>query len=100
GCGLRDASPLGHGVPRPASPLPPNGVVVPAFTGELLGAPAALHKVRLFLTNRPVTGVAELRTTAEIMAAAASAWRMPESTAPSPPCGARFGLPDAANGKR
>ena len=97
---LLEVVPLADAVTLPACPLPPNVVVVPAFHGELLGDPAALHKVRLFLTNRPVTGVAELRTTAEIMAAAASAWRMPESTAPSPPCGARFGMPGAANGKR
>jgi len=97
---LLEVVPLADAVTLPACPLPPNVVVVPAFHGELLGDLAALHKVRLFLTNRPVTGVAELRTTAEIMAAAASAWRMPESTAPSPPCGARFGMPGAANGKR
>jgi hypothetical protein len=28
-----------------------------------------------------------MRTTAEIMAAAAAAWRMPEHAPPSPPCG-------------
>src|SRR5215467_5530438 len=97
---LLEIIPLADAVTLPACPLPQNVVVVPAFHGELLGDPAALRAVRGFLTNRPVTGVAELRTTAEIMAAAASAWRMPESTAPSPPCGARFGMPGAANGKR
>jgi len=68
-------------------------VVIPAFHGELLGDPAALHAVRRFLTDQPVSGVPALRTTAEIMAAAATAWRMPVSAAPSAPCGSASGMP-------
>ena len=84
---LLEVVPLADAVTLPACPLPRNVVVIPAFHGELLGDPAALRAVRRFLTDRPVTGMPSLRTTAEIMAAAATAWRMPENAAPSPPCG-------------
>jgi hypothetical protein len=90
---LLEVVPLADAVTLPACPLPRNVVIIPAFHGELLGDPAALRAVRRFLTDRSVTGVASLRTTAEIMAAAATAWRMPESAAPSPPCAARSGVP-------
>ena len=68
-------------------------MVIPAFHAQLLGDPAALRTVHRFLAHQPVTVVPELRTTAEIMAAAATAWRMPESAAPSPPCGRPSGAP-------
>jgi hypothetical protein len=96
---LLEVVPLADAVTLPACPLPPNVVVIPALHGELLGDPAALHAVRRFLTNRPVTGVPDLRATAEIMAAAAAAWRMPETATPSPPCGARSGVRGAGHGK-
>jgi hypothetical protein len=83
---MLEVIPLADAVTLPACPLPRNVVVIPAFHGELLGDPVALRVVRRFLTDRSVTGVPSLRTTAEIMAAAATAWRMPESAAPSPPC--------------
>ena len=83
---MLDVVPLADAVTLPACPLPRNVVVIPAFHGELLGDPVALRAVRRFLTDRSVTGVPSLRATAEIMAAAATAWRMPESAAPSPPC--------------
>jgi hypothetical protein len=83
---LLEIIPLADAVTLPACPLPRNVVVIPAFHGELLGDPAALREVRGFLTHRRVTGMPVLRTTAEIMAAAASAWRMPEHAPPSPPC--------------
>ncbi|HEY2309097.1 MAG TPA: hypothetical protein VGI05_24740, partial [Streptosporangiaceae bacterium] len=85
--------PLADAVTLPACPLPRNVVVIQAFHGELLGDPVALRAVRRFLTDRSVTGVPSLRTTAEIMAAAATAWRMPESAAPSPPCSSAPGGP-------
>ena len=78
--------PLADAVTLPTCPLLRNVVVVSAFHGELLGDPAALRAVRGFLDDRPVKGLPGLRTTAEIMAAAASAWRMPEHAPPSPPC--------------
>ncbi len=83
---MLDVVPLADAVTLPACPLPRNVVVIPAFHGELLGDPVALRAVRRFLTDRSVTGVPSLRATAEIMAAAATAWRMPESAVPSPPC--------------
>src|SRR6516164_5813247 len=90
---LLEVIPLADAVTLPACPLPPSVVVMPALHGELLGDPVALRAVRRFLTDRSVTGVPGLRTTAEIVAAAASAWRMPESAAPSPPCVAGSGVP-------
>jgi hypothetical protein len=78
--------PLADAVTLPACPLPENVVVVSAFHGDLLGDPATLRAVHAFFGHRPVRTVPVLRTTAEIMAAAASAWRMPEHAAPSPPC--------------
>ena len=90
---MLEVIPLADAVTLPACPLPRNVVVIPAFHGELLGDPVALRAVRRFLTDRPVTGVPSLRTTAEIMAAAATAWRMPESAAPSPPCSSAPGGP-------
>src|SRR5499427_2405820 len=97
---LLEVVPLADAVTLPVCPLPPSVVVIPAFHGELLGDPAALQTVRRFLTGRTVTGVPGLRVTAEIVAAAAAAWRMPESAAPSPPCVARSGMPASKPGKR
>lgn len=78
--------PLADAVTLPACALPANVLVVPAFHGELLGDERVLDSVRDFLTHAPVAGHRTLRTTAEVMAAAAAAWRMPQLTAPSPPC--------------
>jgi hypothetical protein len=83
---LLEVIPLADAVTLPACPLPPNVVVVSAFHGELLGDPPALRAVRGFLDYQPVKSMPVLRTTAEIMAAAASAWRMPVHAPPSPPC--------------
>jgi len=95
---MLEVIPLADAVTLPACPLPRNVVVIPAFHGELLDDPVALRAVRRFLTDRPVSGVPSLRATAEIMAAAATAWRMPESAAPSPPCNSAAGGP--ASGHR
>jgi len=81
-----DLVPLADAVTLPACSLPPNVQVVPAFHGDLLGDPAALRIVRDFLIHHRVTGAAQLRTTAEIVASASSAWRIPLPTTPSPPC--------------
>jgi len=97
---LLEVVPLADAVTLPACLLPPNVVVIPAFHGELLSDPAALQTARRFLTGRTVTGVPDLRATAEIVAAAASAWRMPQSAAPSPPCVAGFGVPGSGPGER
>jgi hypothetical protein len=97
---LLEVVPLADAVTLPACPLPPDVVVIPAFHGELLSDPAALQTARRFLTGRAVTGVPGLRATAEIVAAAAAAWRMPESSAPSPPCVAGPGVPGSGPGNR
>jgi hypothetical protein len=81
-----DLVPLADAVTLPDCSLPSNLLVVPAFHGDLLGDPVALRMVRDFLNRRRVAGPAGLRTTAEIVAAAASAWRIPQATTPSPPC--------------
>jgi hypothetical protein len=78
--------PLADAVTLPACSLPSNVLVVPALHGALLNDAASLRMVRDFLTDHRVSGTAGLRTTAEIVAAAASAWRIPQATAPSPPC--------------
>jgi hypothetical protein len=78
--------PLADAVTLPACSLPSNVMVVPALHGALLDNPVSLRMVRDFLTDHRVSGTAGLRTTAEIVAAAASAWRIPQATTPSPPC--------------
>jgi hypothetical protein len=78
--------PLADAVTLPACALPASLRVVPAFHGELLGDAAVLESVRAFLTHRQVHSRPGLRTTAEIVAGGAAAWRMPLLTAPSPPC--------------
>jgi hypothetical protein len=83
---LLELVPLADAVTLPACRLPANVLVLPAFHGELLGDPAALRMVRAFLYHQPVRGAPALRDTAEFMAAAATAWRMPQPTEPTPPC--------------
>ena len=78
--------PLADAVTLPACSLPSNVLVVPALHGALLDDPESLRMVRDFLTDHRVRAPSGLRTTAEIVAAAASAWRIPQATTPSPPC--------------
>ncbi len=79
--------PLADAVTLPDCRLPPSVLVVPALHGELLGNPVAVRIVRAFLTHHRVSGTSTtLRTTAEFVAAAASAWRLPQADTPSPPC--------------
>jgi hypothetical protein len=78
--------PLADAVTLPACSLPANVWVVPAFHGGLLGDPPVLRMVRDFLRGRPVGGDQSLREAAELLSSAAAAWRMPEVSAPSPPC--------------
>jgi len=78
--------PLADAVTLPACSMPPNVVFVPAFHGGLLGDPAVLATVRSFLVGREVDGGSSLREAAQILSAAAAAWRLPVSSAPSPPC--------------
>jgi hypothetical protein len=81
-----DLVPLADAVTLPDCSLPSDVLVVSAFHGDLLGDPVALQIVRDFLIHHQITGTARLRTAAEIVASAASAWRIPLATTPSPPC--------------
>jgi hypothetical protein len=78
--------PLADALTLPACNLPSNVLFVSAFHGGLLGDPAALRTVGSFLRGQKVGGPQSLRQAAEILSAAAAAWRMPERSAPSPPC--------------
>jgi len=70
--------PLADAVTLPPCPYPPDMVVVQAFHGGLLGDPDALRMTEEFLGGQhPVRSGPDLRSEAELIAAAASAWRMP-----------------------
>ncbi|MGI8446973.1 MAG: hypothetical protein ACR2MP_07295 [Streptosporangiaceae bacterium] len=79
--------PLADAVTLPACPLPPDVRVVPALHGDLLGTPGVTAMVRGFLAHRRVPEPNGYKATAEIVAAAAAAWRMPVTTAPMHACG-------------
>ena len=83
--------PLADAVTLPACPWPQNMIFVDAFHGGLLGNPSVRQMIESFLA----TGSAEtdggsqrsLRTAAQLIASAATAWRMPalHSSCPSAP---------------
>ncbi len=80
--------PLADAVTLPACPWPPNVIFVDAFHGGLLGDASVLRMVETFLAGDRVqdSGLAELaegrqrdlRSAAQFIAGAATAWRMPE----------------------
>jgi hypothetical protein len=71
--------PLADAVTLPSCPYPPNVVVVQAFHGGLLGDPAVLQMVEEFLTgDANVRSDPDLRTAAQVISAAAAAWRIPD----------------------
>ena len=76
--------PLADALTLPACNLPPSVLFVPAFHGGLLGDPPVLGMVRDFLHGQTVSGAQSLREAAELMSSAASAWRMPDLSAPCP----------------
>ena len=78
--------PLADAVTLPVCPLPPDVYVVPALHGDLLGTPAVKKMVRVFLARGTAAPQDRYNSTAEIVAAAAAAWRMPQVTAASPAC--------------
>jgi hypothetical protein len=78
--------PLADALTLPSCSLPQDVRFVPAFHGGLLGDPPVLGMVRDFLQGHPVDGGQSLREAAELLSSAAAAWRMPEQSAPSPPC--------------
>jgi hypothetical protein len=79
--------PLADAVTLPVCPLPPDVRVIPALHGDLLGTPGVTTMVRGFLAHRRVPEPDGYKATAEIVAAAAAAWRMPVTTASVPACG-------------
>jgi hypothetical protein len=79
--------PLADAVTLPVCPLPQDVRVVPALHGDLLGNPSVTRMVRGFLAHRRVPEPDGYKATAEIVAAAAAAWRMPVTTAPTHACG-------------
>ena len=79
--------PLADAVTLPACSLPSNVLFVPAFHGGLLGdRGGAGHGAQASWTAVGSAALTDLRTAAEILSSAAAAWRMPVSSAPSPPC--------------
>jgi hypothetical protein len=79
--------PLADAVTLPVCPLPKDVFVVPALHGDLTGAPGVKRMVRNFFAHQRVREPGQYKATAEIVAAAAAAWRMPETAGPAPACG-------------
>ncbi len=79
--------PLADAVTLPVCPLPRNVFVIPALHGDLLGTPMVKRMVHRFLADGSVRMPGKYNGTAELVAAAAAAWRMPEITPPQPASG-------------
>jgi hypothetical protein len=69
--------PLADALTLPVCELPSAVIVVSALHGSLLGDPAIDRLAHRYLIGEPVGGQQQMRETAEVIAAAASAWRMP-----------------------
>jgi hypothetical protein len=78
--------PLADAVTLPVCDLPSNVVVVPALHGSLLGDFAVDRMAHRFLTDEDVAAPQQMRDTAQVIAAAAEAWRMPVLGSPTPAC--------------
>jgi hypothetical protein len=75
--------PLADAVTLPVCDLPSNVIVVPAMHGSLLGSVRVEQTVSRFLSDDQVTGQQQsMREAAQVIAAAAAAWRMPSMAAP------------------
>jgi hypothetical protein len=83
--------PLADAVTLPACPWPRNVIFVDAFHGGLLGNASVRQLVEGFLTGGAAqvdtASQRQLRSTAQLIAAAATAWRMPELSASCPAAG-------------
>jgi hypothetical protein len=83
--------PLADAVTLPACPWPRNVIFVDAFHGGLLGNASVRQLVEGFLTGGAAqvdtASQRQLRSTAKLIAAAATAWRMPELSASCPAAG-------------
>jgi hypothetical protein len=69
--------PLADAVTLPVCDLPSSVIVVPALHGSLLGNTMVERMVVRFFSDQRVDGPQEMRDAAEVIAAAAAAWRMP-----------------------
>jgi hypothetical protein len=78
--------PLADALTLPACDLPSNVVVVPALHGSLMGNPAVDKMAHRFLVHEQVAGTQPMRDTAQVIAAAAAAWRMPVIGGPGAAC--------------
>jgi hypothetical protein len=80
--------PLADAVTLPTCPWPNNVIFVDAFHGGLLGNPTARRLVEAFLSGGTAStdsaSQRQLRSTAQVISAAATAWRMPELHAACP----------------
>ena len=78
--------PLADAVTLPDCALPADVVVVDALHGGLLGDPAVFPMVRAFVSGQQVTTPDDgrLREAAALIGRAASAWRMPDTSAGCP----------------
>ncbi len=79
--------PLADAVTLPVCDLPGNVIVVPAMHGGLFGEASVDQMIDRFLADGRVTGPQTMRDAAEVIAAAAAAWRMPVTGAAPPACG-------------
>ena len=74
--------PLADAVTLPACPWPQNVIFIDGFHGGLLGYASVRQLVEAFLSGGTAStdsaSQRELRTTAQLIASAATAWRMPE----------------------
>jgi hypothetical protein len=87
--------PLADAVTLPACPWPQNVIFIDAFHGGLLGDRSVQQMVEAFLASgtvpdRGLAGLAggsqrDLRSAAQVIAAAAAAWRMPDLHSACPP---------------
>jgi hypothetical protein len=83
--------PLADAVTLPACSWPQNVIFVDAFHGGLLGNASVRQMVEGFLAGGAAqvdtASQRQLRSTAELIAAAATAWRMPELSRSCPTAG-------------
>jgi hypothetical protein len=79
--------PLADALTLPVCDLPSNAIVVTALHGSLLGDPAIDRLAHRFLIGQPVGGQQQMRETAEVIAAASAAWRMPAIGSMPAACG-------------
>jgi hypothetical protein len=77
--------PLADSLTLPACQLPAHTMVVAALHGGLLGDPGVQDTVRDFLAGQPADPASPLQQAAEVVAQAATAWRMPLLASPSTP---------------